>query len=401
MSFYRLPGLLSIRSHLQRQSYGPQRCWNSTSSSKPLRILFCGSDDFSIASLNALHAEQLRAPQSIESIEVVCRPGKKVGRGLKEIREVPIKDVATRLGLPIHEVDTFTGWTPPRNPVDLIVAVSFGLFVPSRLLEAAKYGGINVHPSLLPVFRGPAPLHHTLLAGQTHTGITLQTLHHKQFDHGVILDQTPAPGFPIPNPESCTVSDLLALLAPKGAEMLVKGIQNRVFVPPLKDAGWRATADRSDNFNATKITPEDRHVNWQNWTWADINRRQRVLGSLWSKALASTKLSKGQDSPSYEEKRIIFEEIKEAPDHFPESERLALLPGVPFIRGQVSGQSPGEDKALYVYTRDGRLLRLGKMKVEGDKTKDSLNAAFKARMFSPNTVSFENVDFSLFYNPLF
>jgi methionyl-tRNA formyltransferase len=183
--------------------------------------------------------------------------------------------------------------------------------------------------------------------------------------------------------------------------MLVKGIQNRVFVPPLKDAGWRATADSNDILHAAKITPEDRHVNWQNWTWADINCRQRVLGSLWSKALAPAKPSEGQDTTSYEEKRIIFDEIEEAPHHFPESERLALLPGVPFIRGHVSSQSPGDDKALYVYTRDGRLLRLGKMKVEGDKTKDSLISALKARMFSPNTVSFENVDFSLFYNPLF
>lgn len=183
--------------------------------------------------------------------------------------------------------------------------------------------------------------------------------------------------------------------------MLVKGIQNRVFVPPLKDAGWRAAVDSSDIVHAAKITPEDRHVNWQNWTWVDISRRQRILGPLWSKGLASVKPSEGQNSTRYEEKRIIFDEIEDAPDHFPESERLALLPGVPFIRGDVSSQSPRDDKALYVYTRNGQLLRLGKMKVEGDKTKDSLTAALKARMLSPNTVSFENFDFNLFYNPLF
>ncbi|CRG85347.1 methionyl-tRNA formyltransferase [Talaromyces islandicus] len=399
MAFQRLPSLLSLWSHFQ-QSYRLQRCWNSTSSNNPLRILFCGSDEFSIASMNALHAEQLRAPQTIESIEVVCRPGKRVGRGLKEVREVPIKNAATKLGLTVHEIDTFTGWTPPGTPVDLIVAVSFGLFVPSRLLNAAKYGGINVHPSLLPDFRGPAPLHHTLLAGKTHTGITLQTLHQKHFDHGIILDQSPAPGLPIPTPDSCTVSDLLALLAPKGAEMLVKGIQNRVFVPPLKDAGWRATADSNDIVHAAKITPEDRHVNWQNWTWVDINRRQRVLGSLWSKALVSSKYSEGQNT-IYEEKRIIFDGIEEARDLLPESERLALLPGVPFIRGHFSAQSPRDDKAIYVYTRDGQLLRLVKIKVEGDKMKDSLTAALKARMFSSNTVSLDNVEFSLFHNPLF
>ena len=59
----------------------------SSGSYDPLRILFCGSDDFSIASLKALHAYHLKQPHRIASIDVVCRPGKRVGRGLKQIRE--------------------------------------------------------------------------------------------------------------------------------------------------------------------------------------------------------------------------------------------------------------------------------------------------------------------------
>ena len=59
----------------------------STKSYDPLRILFCGSDEFSIASLKALHAEQQQRPDRIASIDVVCRPGKRFGRGLKNIRE--------------------------------------------------------------------------------------------------------------------------------------------------------------------------------------------------------------------------------------------------------------------------------------------------------------------------
>lgn len=59
----------------------------STKPYDPLRILFCGSDEFSIASLKALHKEHLRNPDRIASIDVICRPGKKVGRGLKVVRE--------------------------------------------------------------------------------------------------------------------------------------------------------------------------------------------------------------------------------------------------------------------------------------------------------------------------
>lgn len=114
----------------------------STKVSKPLRILFCGSDEFSIASLQAIHAAHQRNPDFIKSIDVFCRPGKRAGRSLKKIREgngnfqsyelalmfvVPIKAVAQELGLTLHERDTFTGW-----PVSTSNTIMFhALIVPS------------------------------------------------------------------------------------------------------------------------------------------------------------------------------------------------------------------------------------------------------------------------------
>lgn len=86
MSSLRYSALLVLRNQL-RCTRANGRRWYSDKPIDPLRILFCGSDEFSIASLKALHAEQLRAPQSIKSIDVVCRPGKRVGRGLKQFRE--------------------------------------------------------------------------------------------------------------------------------------------------------------------------------------------------------------------------------------------------------------------------------------------------------------------------
>jgi hypothetical protein len=101
--------------------------WSSDKVCDPLRILFCGSDGFSVASLKAVHQELLERPDTIASIDVVCRPGKRAGRGLRNIREgssfvidmqcsrltsiVPIKRVARDLMLPVHEIDTFTRWT--------------------------------------------------------------------------------------------------------------------------------------------------------------------------------------------------------------------------------------------------------------------------------------------------
>lgn len=134
-----------------------------------LRILYCGSDEFSAESLERLYDEHEADPVVIKSIDVVLKAPQRSGRGRTLLREgtispwrddpsfkvpdrsivVKLKAVANRLALPIHEIPTFTGWTPPQPP-DLILAVSFGLKVPPRLLNQSTYGGWNLHPSLLP-----------------------------------------------------------------------------------------------------------------------------------------------------------------------------------------------------------------------------------------------------------
>lgn len=311
--------------------------------SEPLRILFCGSDHFSCASLQALYDEHLRNPSLIASIDVLVRPGKKAGRGLKRIAVGPLFELATRLRLPLHQRDTFTGWALPLpgvvrhhateravtettgtaswlprdegtgkvvhgawraavdaargqpRPFNLVVAVSFGLFVPPRILRAVKYGGLNVHPSMLPDLRGAAPLQHTLLRRRAHTGASLQTLHEKNFDRGKVLVQTPWPGLPVP--EGCTTRELHDIVAPVGAELLVQGLRDRVHVPPLEEVGWqpKTECERQWLRDAPKITKLDGKIDWgsiswgadeslypEGWTATDLVRRLRVLGSLWS-----------------------------------------------------------------------------------------------------------------------
>ncbi|APA12559.1 hypothetical protein SS1G_03801 [Sclerotinia sclerotiorum 1980 UF-70] len=245
---------------------------NTPKTSKPLRILFCGSDDFSCESLRSLVAEQQSDPKGIASIDVLIRPGKRFGRGLRETREVPLREVAEELNLPIHERDTFTGWDLPKpngESINLIVAVSFGLFVPPRILNSAEYGGINVHPSLLPQYRGSAPIHHAIINGDTITGVTLQTLDPHKFDHGTILSQE---GFPIPQPRTINYQGLLDFVTPKAADLLAKGVRNRVFVNPESDQAIKP---------APKISPVARYINWEEGLSADVERRHRALGRLW------------------------------------------------------------------------------------------------------------------------
>ncbi|KAI0881761.1 Formyltransferase [Annulohypoxylon maeteangense] len=261
--------------------------------SEPLRILFCGSDHFSCAALEALNRERENDPGLIESIDVVVRPGKRAGRGNRDVVYPPIRDLATSLGLPIHERDTFTGWDMPPQ-TNIIIAVSFGLFVPPRLLQQARFGGLNIHPSLLPDLRGPAPLHHALLSKRESTGVTLQTLDPERFDHGKILAQTPD----LPIPPKCDYQTLLDLITPTAAALLIRGLKDGVYIPPLEEV---QTAPKTIKPNplqhAPKITKADRQILEPHLP--DLPHRFRVLGPLW---LWSRDRSGAR-------KRIIFEQI--------------------------------------------------------------------------------------------
>ncbi|KAJ4395844.1 Methionyl-tRNA formyltransferase [Gnomoniopsis smithogilvyi] len=328
--------------------------------SDPLRILFCGSDHFSCASLSALHNLHKAEPQLIESIDVLVRPGKKSGRGLKRIAVGPLFHLASELNLPLHQRDTFTGWKlplpgrvtdnktgkttifPHPNPAvtqrphhsfNLLIAVSFGLFVPPRILNGLKYGGLNIHPSLLPDLRGPAPIQWALLLNRTHTGCTLQTLHPTSFDRGAILLQTPLPGVPIP-PDS-TTNDLLTTLATEGANMLVQGLRNNLHVPPLEPlppppaiSALGAPFERRD---APKITKVDLAIDWSSelwgrdqkifpngqWTASDLARRYRAVGGAGGAGGTSTR-PRGLWAYAFTvsqpiEQRLIFEDIEAVP----------------------------------------------------------------------------------------
>lgn len=236
-------------------------------------------------------------------------------------------------------------------------------------------------------------MHYALLAGRTKTGVTLQTMHPKHFDHGTILSQTPAPGFDIPNPDSCTLAELEDIVTYEGAQILLNGIKDGLFVPPIEDAGWRAAEGTDTLIHAPKITPEDRHLDWANWKLVDINRRHRVLGPLWNSALVSKR------GPSlYQYKRVILTETEEV-DPPKGCDSFSLVPGLPFVQGGHPVEFKN-GKALYVFTSDGKVIRINQMKVEGEQFANGLQAAIKARMFGDRTFLSGGLEFTPFLNPL-
>lgn len=250
--------------------------------SAPLRILFCGSEKFSEASLNALYEESKSPDSTILSIDVVTKKDKYVGRGNKMLKRTSLGRLAEDLGLPVHKIDTFTGWQPPvydssfNSEINLIVAVSFGLLIPMRIINGATYGGLNVHPSMLPNLRGAAPINWAIMNGFTHTGVSVQTLHPTKFDGGIVLKQTPYPGLQIPDKDNITPSELIKILAPMGSELLLDVIRNKLYVPPYEAVP--STLDESGIMPAPKLTRMTRAIDFQTMSRDFILRRQRAIG---------------------------------------------------------------------------------------------------------------------------
>ncbi|TQV93976.1 formyl transferase [Cordyceps javanica] len=346
--------------------------------SEALRILFCGSDAFSCESLKALHAEHQRSKALVERLEVMVLPGKRVGRGFKKMAQVPCKELAQELGLTIHERKTFRDWTLPRD-TNLVVAVSFGLFVPPRILSSAKYGGLNVHPSLLPHLRGPAPIHHAFLRGDRYTGVSLQTLDPKSFDHGTILAQTPAPGVPIQREQP--FDELKHDLAVRGAAMLVQGLRDGVHVPPHESAGWAPPARRpaeglQELVHAPKTTKADTEVDWTAWRADDWTRRLNVFGAVWMRGVVAG--AAGRDAGAAATKRVLFTKGSAV-----SAEAVAQIHKEQLIRVMAARTDASKDVRVKVdassgvcYFEDGQGAWIGveKAKMEGEGEKLAVTA---------------------------
>ena len=196
------------------------------------------------------------------------------------------------------------------------------------------------------------------------TGVTLQTLHEKHFDHGTILAQTSRPGLTIPKRTTCTYDDLLQWIKPQAAKMLVNGLRDRIFVPPLVDVGRNAIIPREP---APKITKESSRIKAHQWQQAGaIFALHRALGRLW--------VPFQFDDGSV--KRVIFEDIQIL--------SLSKIPDDVYISAPVpqesdpSGQiiklawekhgSKRED-AIYIRCNIKSALRVNQVTIEGEKKK--------------------------------
>ncbi|CAO3625531.1 unnamed protein product [Cunninghamella blakesleeana] len=246
----------------------------STLQSKPFRVLFFGTDEFASTHLKALVKLKETKNSCIQSLDLVCPPDKLTGRKLKELTPSETKGLAQLYNIPVHETPggakTLDNWFIPKDTYDLGVVVSFGYFIPPHVISAFKYGAINVHPSLLPKYRGAAPIQHTILQGENETGVTVQELDDKEFDAGRILKQTTVD---LSKSNAPNYKDLALFLANVGSQLLVDTLTH--FHEYKKNA---ITQDISQATKAPKIKKEWAQVDFKSMAAWQIEQLFRAIG---------------------------------------------------------------------------------------------------------------------------
>lgn len=141
------------------------------------RIVFAGTPEFAQASLDAL-AEWCAGGHG-ELVAVYTRADKPAGRG-RRLKPSPVKQRALELGIPVEQPATLKSAKAQERLAtyrpDLLVVAAYGLILPQAVLDIPGLGCVNVHASLLPRWRGAAPIHRAILAGDTETGITIMQM---------------------------------------------------------------------------------------------------------------------------------------------------------------------------------------------------------------------------------
>lgn len=190
-----------------------------------MRILYMGTPDFAVAPLTAL----LKAEHEV--CAVITQPDKPTGRGYK-MTPPPVKVAALEAGIPVYQPETLKNGAiadllEELSP-ELIVVAAYGKILPEYVLNFPKFGCINVHASLLPKYRGAAPINRCIMDGETETGITIMYME-KGLDTGDMLSKCATPITDEDNAES--LHDRLAAM---GAELLVRTLAQLPNITPVK-----------------------------------------------------------------------------------------------------------------------------------------------------------------------
>ena len=212
------------------------------------KIIFMGTPAFSVPVLEGL------VEKGYEVLAVVTQPDRAVGRK-KEIKMTPVKEAALRHKLPVYQPEKISGSEEMAELMtlgaDMIVTAAFGQFLPERLLNSVKHA-VNVHASLLPKYRGGAPVHYAIIKGDQEAGVTIMEMV-KKMDAGDMISQRA-----IPITDADNVGTMFEKLSLVGRELLLDTLPDYL-AGNLKPQ----PQDETKVTFSPNITPEEERIDWQ------------------------------------------------------------------------------------------------------------------------------------------
>jgi methionyl-tRNA formyltransferase len=212
-----------------------------------VRIIFAGTPPFAAAALDAL------ADAGHDIVLVLTQPDRPAGRGMK-LTPSAVKQAALARGLPVSQPASLK--TPESQAelaaldADVMVVAAYGLILPQAVLDLPRLGCLNIHASLLPRWRGAAPIQRAILAGDTETGITIMQMD-AGLDTGAMLSKTA-----VPIGATDTAASLHDTLAAAGAAAIVAALANYPALVPQKQDEAQATY-------AAKLSKDEARLDWR------------------------------------------------------------------------------------------------------------------------------------------
>jgi len=213
-----------------------------------MKVAFAGTPEFAASALEAILAAGFEVPL------VLTQPDRPAGRGM-QLQPSPVKQVALAAGIPVHQPEKLR--TPEQQAplaaacCDVLVVAAYGIILPQAVLDLPRYGCLNIHASLLPRWRGAAPIHRAIEAGDAETGITIMQMD-AGLDTGPMLIKRVEPIQP-----DDTTGSLHDRLAWVGAELIVEALE------ALPAGTLVATPQPAEGVTyAAKIGKAEAAVNW-------------------------------------------------------------------------------------------------------------------------------------------
>lgn len=226
----------------------------------PLRLVFFGTQEFAKTILKSL----VQDPE-YDVVLVITQPDKPVGRK-HVLTPPPVKVFCESEGIAYAQPESLKGYTLPVIDIDIAVVAQYGKILPKAIIDAPRFGTINVHTSLLPLYRGASPIQSALIDGQTETGVTIMKMD-EGMDTGPVLTQQR-----VAISETATYEQLDTLLADVGATLLLKTLPQYIsgIVVPQPQDNTRASMCRL-------FTREDGEIAWHKKTATEIYNQYRGM----------------------------------------------------------------------------------------------------------------------------